>query len=56
MKNPTNKNLLITRGVICYPNIERTIEIAREISINTINDANNSDKQIVIAAQINPKL
>ncbi|MCQ2956871.1 MAG: LON peptidase substrate-binding domain-containing protein [Mycoplasmoidaceae bacterium] len=57
MKNSNNKNLLITRGVICFPNIEKDIEIAREASINAINNAyDNGNKEIIITAQINPKL
>lgn len=57
MKNSNNKNVLITRGVICFPGIERDIEIAREISINSINDAyDHGNKEIIITAQINPKL
>ncbi|MCQ3907863.1 MAG: LON peptidase substrate-binding domain-containing protein [Mycoplasmoidaceae bacterium] len=57
MKNQNNKNLLITRGVICFPNIEKDIEIARETSINSINDAyDHGNKEIIITAQINPKL
>ncbi|MCQ3915130.1 MAG: LON peptidase substrate-binding domain-containing protein [Mycoplasmoidaceae bacterium] len=57
MKNSNNKNLLITRGVICFPGIERDIEIAREISINTINDSyDKGSKEIIVTAQINPKL
>ncbi len=56
MKNQTVKNLLITRGVICYPHISKTIEIAREISLKTVNDAYNHGKEILITAQINPKL
>lgn len=56
MKNQTNKNLLITRGVICYPNVPKTIEIARDISLKTVNDAYNHGKELLITAQINPKL
>ncbi len=57
MKSSNNKNLLITRGVICFPNIEKDIEIAREASINVINDAyDKGNKEIIITAQINPKL
>ncbi|MCQ2748086.1 MAG: LON peptidase substrate-binding domain-containing protein [Mycoplasmoidaceae bacterium] len=57
MKNNNAKNILITRGVICFPNIEKEIEIAREASINAINDAyDNGNKEIIITAQINPKL
>ncbi|MCQ3908268.1 MAG: LON peptidase substrate-binding domain-containing protein [Mycoplasmoidaceae bacterium] len=57
MKNSNNKNLLITRGVICFPGIEKDIEIAREASINSINEAYDHDnKEIIITAQINPKL
>ena len=57
MKKQNNKNLLITRGVICFPGIAREIEIARENSINSINDAyDHGNKEIIITAQINPKL
>ncbi len=56
MKNQTNKNLLITRGVICYPNVAKTIEIARDISLKTVHDAYDHGKEILITAQINPKL
>lgn len=56
MKNSNSKNLLITRGVICFPNIERDIDIARPASIATINDAYDNGKEVLITAQINPKL
>jgi len=56
MKKPVNKNLLITRGVICYPNVRKQIDIAREVSLNTVNDAHRKGEEILVTAQINPKI
>ena len=56
MKKTTNKNLLVTRGVICFPNVRKEIDIARPMSIKAINEAYDKNKEIIITAQMNPKL
>lgn len=49
------KYLLITRGVVAFPGTEKTIKIGREISINTVNKADETDHYILITSQTNPK-
>jgi ATP-dependent Lon protease len=56
MKKSMNKNLLVTRGVICFPRVRKEIDIARPMSIKAINEAYDKNKEIIITAQMNPKL
>lgn len=56
MKKEISKNLLVTRGVICFPHVKKEIDIARPMSIKAINEAYDKNKEIVITAQMNPKL
>lgn len=56
MKKSMNKNLLVTRGVICFPRVKKEIDIARPMSIKAINEAYDKNKEIIITAQMNPKL
>lgn len=49
--------LLITRGVVAFPNVSKKIIVGREYSIKTVNEAMlDFNKTILLVPQINPKL
>ena len=49
--------LLITRGVVAFPNVSKKIIVGREYSIKTVKEAMlGFDKTILLVPQINPKL
>lgn len=48
------KNLLISRGIVVFPNTKTLIEIGRKMSINAIKDAIKNKTQIIVVSQKNP--
>ena len=49
--------LLITRGVVAFPNVSKKIIVGREYSIKTVNEAMlDFNKTILLAPQNDPKL
>lgn len=51
------KPVIITRGLIVYPGLEKTISVGREKSINAINLATvDYNNEIIIVPQIDPEL
>ena len=49
--------LLITRGVVAFPNVSKKIIVGREYSIKTVNAAMvDFNKTILLVPQIDPKL
>lgn len=51
------KPVIITRGLLIYPGLEKTISVGREKSLNAVDLAiKDKSHQIVIVSQINPEL
>lgn len=56
MKKENTTNLLITRGIIVYPDTKAIIEIGRESSVNAIDDCVAKKTNIVLVSQKNPSV
>ena len=49
-----NNPVLITRGIVVFPNTKKKLIVGRKKSINAIIDANNNNKQIYVFSQKDP--
>lgn len=49
-------NLLISRGIVVFPNTKSIVEIGRKISINAIEDSLSKHESIVVVSQKNPTI
>ena len=56
MKKQNIANLLITRGIIIYPNTSELIDVGRDISINAIEDHIKNKTNIIVVSQKNPSI
>lgn len=58
-KTTNNKeiaNVLVTRGIVFYPNTKIRIEIGREKSIAAINDSKEKKQNMIVVSQENPSI
>ncbi|WP_455778159.1 LON peptidase substrate-binding domain-containing protein [Malacoplasma iowae] len=49
-------NLLITRGIVIYPDTSELIDVGRDISINAIEDHIKNKTNIIVVSQKNPSI
>lgn len=56
MKKNNFTNLLITRGIIVFPQTKAVVEIGRQISMNAIDDCISKKTNIILVSQKNPAL
>lgn len=54
--NNKKANLLITRGVIVFPEVKINVDVGRDKSIKALDDCTAKKKDIVLVAQKNPSL
>ena len=56
MQKSNQKPVLVTRGIVVYPNMSKTLSIGRDKSIKAVLDAySKHDKYIILVSQTNPQ-